>query len=67
LTLSIESTVPAVPDFAAGAVVTLGIHSPSLLFGGESAKGKTYDFLLHRRVEDGKLRFLGIEVPGAMR
>lgn len=67
LTLRIEATVPAVTDFGAGAVVTLGIHSPSLLFAGEPVKGKTYDFLLHRRIEDGKLRFLGIQVRGAVR
>jgi hypothetical protein len=67
LTLRIEAAVPSVHDFGAGAVVTLGIHSPSQLFRGESAKGKTYDFLLHRRVEDGKQRFLGFEVRGVVR
>jgi hypothetical protein len=67
LTLRIEASAPAITDFGAGAVVTLGIHSPSLLFVGESAKGKTYDFLLHRRIEDGKMRFLGIEARTAVR
>ena len=67
LTVHIESTVPAVTDFGAGAVITLGIHSPARLFVGESVKGKAYDFLLHRRIEDGKVRFLGIEVLEAVR
>jgi hypothetical protein len=67
LTLCIEGSVPAITDFGAGAVVTLGVHSPSFLFAGESAKGRAYDFLLHRRIEDGKMRFFGIEARRAVR
>jgi len=58
LTMHIESAVPAVANFTEGAVVALAIHSPSLLFEGESANGKTYDFVLHRKIEDGKVRFV---------
>jgi hypothetical protein len=62
LTVRIESSVPAVADFKAGGVVTLAIHSPSLLFVGEATNGKTYEFLLHRKIEDGKARFFGLKV-----
>src|SRR5215510_12215181 len=57
LTVCVESVVPKVPNFSAGAVVTLGIHSPSRLFAVEPTKGKTYDFVLHREGRDGKARF----------
>jgi hypothetical protein len=60
LTLRIESAVPAVPGLSAGAVVTLAIHSPSKTFAGEPEKGKTYAFLLHRQMADGKVRFFGL-------
>jgi prephenate dehydratase len=56
------SAVPAVPDFGARAVVTFAIHSPSRLFEGEAANGKTYEFLLHRKIEDGKPRFFGLKL-----
>jgi len=62
LTVRIESAAPATTDFNTGAAVTLAIHSPSLLFGGEPTNGKTYEFLLHKKVEDGKVRFFGLEV-----
>src|SRR5215469_12443461 len=54
LTVHIESVVPTVTNFSAGAAVTFAIHSPSLLFAGEPAKGKTYDFVLQREIKDGK-------------
>jgi len=57
LTVRVESVAPKVPNFSAGAVVALGIHSPSRLFGVEPTKGKTYDFVLHRERRDGKARF----------
>jgi hypothetical protein len=60
LTVRIETAVPAVPEFGAGAVVTLGIHSPSLLLGVEPAQGKTYEFLLHRRIEDRRLWWISM-------
>jgi hypothetical protein len=60
LTLRIESAVPVVANFSEGAVVALAIHSPSLLFEGESPNGKTYDFAVHRTMEDGKARFVGL-------
>ena len=65
LTVRIESATPAITNFRAGRVVTLAIHSPALLFGGEPTKGKTYDFVLHRRIEDGKVRFYGLKVQKA--
>ena len=60
LTLRIESAAPAVADFRTCAVVTLGIHSPILLFVGETPKAKTWDFNLHREVEDGRVRYSGL-------
>src|SRR5262245_20051113 len=60
LTVRIESATPQVAGFASGSVVTFAIHSPSLLFAGEPTKGKTYDFVLHRKIENGKVRFFGL-------
>jgi hypothetical protein len=60
LTLRIDSAAPTIIDFRAGAGVTLGIHSPSLLFGLESPIGKAYDFVLHREHEDGRTRYFGV-------
>jgi hypothetical protein len=62
LTVRIESAVPAVASFTEGAVVTLAIHSPSLLFAGEPTKGKAYEFSLRRKVEDGKVRFFALRI-----
>lgn len=62
LTLHIESAVPSVANFTEGAVVTLAIHSPSLLFAEEPTKGKAYDFVLHRKVQKGKAKFFGLSV-----
>jgi hypothetical protein len=62
LTVRIESAVPAVANFAEGAVVTLAIHSPSLLFGEEPTKGQAYDFVLHRKIQHGKVKFFGLRV-----
>jgi len=62
LTVRIESASPPVAGFAPGSVVTFGIHSPTLLFAGEPAKGKTYDFVLHRKTESGRIRFFYLEV-----
>lgn len=62
LTLRIESIDHAITNFSAGTVVTLAIHSPALLFGRESAKGKTYDFVLIRESENGRqARFSGLK------
>jgi hypothetical protein len=60
LTVRIESASPPVAGFAPGSVVTFAIHSPTLLFAGEPAKGKTYAFVLHRKIENGKVRFFGL-------
>ena len=57
LTVRIESVDPAISNFTAGAVVAFAIHSPSLLFGEDATKGKTYDFSVERKIEHGKTRF----------
>jgi hypothetical protein len=62
LTVHVESAVPAVANFTEGAVVTLAIHSPSLLFAEEPTKGKAYSFVLHRKVRKGKAKFFGLRV-----
>lgn len=62
LTLRIESAAPAITNFSAGDVVALAIHSPALLFAGEPTKGKIYDFVLHRKIENGKVKFWGLKV-----
>ena len=62
LTMRIESASPAISNFPAGAVVTFAIHSPSLLLGCKAEKGKTYDFVLHRKIENGKMRFFGLHL-----
>lgn len=62
LTVRIESAVPATTDFKLGSVVTFAIHSPALLFAGEPKKGKTYEFSLRRKIEDGKSRFFDLRV-----
>ena len=62
LTVRIESAVPAVDSLAEGAVITFAIHSPSLLLAGEPTKGKIYDFSLLRKIENGKVSFVGLRV-----
>ena len=65
LTLRIDSVVPVVANFSDGTVVTLAIHSPSLLFAGEPTKGQTYDFSLGRKIENGKTVFVGLTTKGS--
>jgi hypothetical protein len=65
LVTRIESVNPAAGSFTAGTVVAFAIHSPALLFGGDSPKGITYDFSLQREIEHGKTRFFGLEVDHA--
>jgi len=62
LTLRIESVVPTVRNFPVGGVVTLAVRSPALLFAGEPTRGETYNFLVHRTVQNGDVRFLGLIV-----
>ncbi len=64
LTVRVESAVPTAADFTSGTVLTFAIHSPSRLFGGEPMKGQTYDFLLHRKTEGGKVRFFNLQLRG---
>ncbi len=66
LTVHVESVIPAVSNFPEGAVVTLAIHSPTLLFAGEPTRGKTYNFSVHRTLEGGKTKFLGLTVDSAL-
>jgi len=62
LTVRIVAASPSVEQFSNGAVVTLAIHSPTLLFAGDVKEGKTYDFYLRRKVEGGQARFFGLRV-----
>ncbi|HEY6971812.1 MAG TPA: hypothetical protein VJA94_21555 [Candidatus Angelobacter sp.] len=64
LTVRIESANPAISNFRPGSLVTFAIHSPAQLFPGEgeAVKGKTYDFVLHRTIENGKVRFFGLQL-----
>ena len=62
VTVRIESVGPAVTNFTVGAVVAFAIHSPSLLFGEEAKKGKTYDFSIQRKIKHGKTTYFGLKV-----
>jgi len=62
LTVRIESVKPAIGSFIAGTVLAFAIHSPALLFGEDTSKGKTYDFSLQREIKHGKTRFFGLKV-----
>jgi hypothetical protein len=62
LTLRIESANPSVYSFREGALVTLAIHSPALLFGGKPKEGETYNFSLSRTTENRKIRFFGLQL-----
>jgi hypothetical protein len=54
LIVRIESAAPTTTDFKAGAVVTLAIHSPSLLFGGEATTVRIMNFDCDERLRMGK-------------
>jgi len=62
LTVRIESVGPAVSGFDVGTVIAFAIYSPTLLFGGDVTKGKTYDFSLQRETKHGKTRFFGLKI-----
>ena len=62
LTVRIESGGPAATNFTVGAVVVFAIHSPSLLFGEEVKKEKTYDFSVQREIKHGKTKYFGLKV-----
>ena len=57
VTLHIESIDPKVDELLPDAVVTFGIHSPTLLFGSEHTKGRSYDLCLRRNEVNGKTEF----------
>ena len=65
LTVRIESVSPAAGNFTVGAVVVFAIHSPSLLFGEEVKKEKTYDFSVQRAIEHEKTEYFGLKVEKA--
>lgn len=69
LTVRIVSAVPAVTDLNPGAVVTFAIHSPTIVFAGDSPKRKTYNFSLCRETGDDKVKFsrLGIQTSHGVR
>jgi len=60
LTVRIKSAIPMVANLRAGAVVNFAIHSPAELFPGDTPKGKTYEFSLCRKVEEGTPKFSGL-------
>jgi hypothetical protein len=60
--LSKYSVTPSLTTFPRGAAVSFAIHSPSRLFGAADAKGKSYDFVLHRETTGEKTRFSSLEV-----
>jgi len=62
VTLRIESVTPALSGLTNGSTMSFGIHSPALLFGGETPKGKTLDFVLSRETQAGTSRFFGLAV-----
>jgi hypothetical protein len=62
LTVRIESVGPAATNFTVGAIVVFAIHSPSLLFGEEVKKGKTYNFSVQRQIKHGKTRYFDLKV-----
>lgn len=62
LTVRIKSANPPLAGFRPGDIVTFAIHSPSLLFVENPKKGKTYDFVLHRKIGDGKVTFFDLVV-----
>ena len=66
LTVHVESVIPAVSNFPEGAVVTLAIHSPTLLFAGEPTRGKTYNFSVHRTLEGGNAKFFGLTLDSVL-
>jgi hypothetical protein len=57
VTLHIESSDPKVDELLPYPVVTFGIHSPTLLFGSEHTKGRSYDLCLRREEVNGKTKF----------
>jgi hypothetical protein len=63
LTLRIESVPSALTNFVKGEIVTVGIHSPAMLFGAElSPEGKTMDFVLFSQAtQEGKRSFYEME------
>jgi|ERR1035441_317242 hypothetical protein len=62
VTVSVISVVPAIADFNPHAIVTFGIHSPTIVFAGDAKYGKTYNFSLCRETERGKVRFSGFGI-----
>jgi len=62
LTLRVESVTPSIDLFRDGDVVTFAIHSPAELFEETPKKGKTYDFVLSRTIENGKVWFCCLEL-----
>jgi hypothetical protein len=55
LTLHIESITPSLSGFTNGSVVSFAIHSPTMLFAGETPKGKAVDFILSRESQVDKM------------
>jgi len=62
VTLRIESVTPPLSSLTNGSTMSFAIHSPALLFGGETPKGRTLDFVLSRETQAGTSRFFGLAV-----
>ena len=63
LTVAIVKAPKEDPRMRAGAEMTLGIHSPSLLFGDDwkDAVGKRFKFRLHGTLKDGQRKFFHVD------
>jgi len=60
--MRVDSITPSLTNFTKGASVTFAVHSPLQLFAAADAKGKTYDFTLHRETVGGKTSYSSLEV-----
>jgi hypothetical protein len=62
ITLRLQSVTPPLSGFTNGSIVSFAIHSPALLFAGETPKGKTVDFVVSRETWAGGSCFFGLAV-----
>jgi carboxypeptidase family protein len=65
LTVRVETVKPTADEFVPGSEITFAIHSPALLFEGDTDKSLAYDFYLVRETKDGKVRFNGLSTHRA--
>jgi hypothetical protein len=60
--LKMEFVCAEAPEFAAFEMRAFAIHSPTHVFAGENAVGKTYDFTLTREIHNGKTRYRNLRI-----